>query len=299
MAVRVSQDVIASLSIANLAHTRVTQIVIDVMGQGGGVRVSQAALDVLTEAEPRPRVSQLALTVLSQAVGVRTTQFVISILVWNHEVLMPAIYPTLPGLTYSVIKRPKFYTGIGQSASGREVRVAYAANPLWEWDLTYNYLPDEQTGSSATPSDLQQILGFYLSQSGAFGGFLFQDPDDNAVTEQAIGTTDGTTTIWTLVRTYGGSDGTGTEPIGYVNSGVTFNLYLNGALQSGSTYDVLDTIPVNQQIRFHSAPTTGQAITASFGYYYYCRFQDDHYEFEKFYDKLWSLAKVTLMSLRG
>lgn len=300
MAIRSTQDVIAALTLSDAPHTLVTQLAVSVVATGVGVRTTQVAFEMLAYSSARGFASQIDLTAL---VGVSSnthvSQCVLSVLVWNYEVSMPSIYPTLAGLTYSVIKRPKWFTGVGVSASGREVRVAYAANPLWEWDLTYNYLPDYQSDSSTTPSDLKQLLGFYLSVSGGFGGFLFKDPDDNSVTGQAIGTTDGTTTMWTLVRTYGGGDGVGVEPIGYVNADITFNLYVAGTLVDPATYDVLNTTPVAQQIRFHTAPATGHAITADFGFYYYCRFKDDHYDFEKFMDRLWSLATVTLMSQRN
>lgn len=291
MAVRATQAIIASLSVAGLAHTQATQIVVNVMGTGS----------------PVTRATQLIPQVLRAGALVRATQISISVLVWNHGggtfpvigVTMPATYPTLPGLTYSVIKRPKWFTGIGTAATGREVRVAYAENPLWEYELTYNVLHDEPNPSAATASDLKTLMGFYLSMSGAFQPFLFLDPDDNNVTAQTIGATDGVATTWTLIRTYGGADGVGSEPIGYVNTGAPFNVYLNGVLVDPTTYDVLTTVPVNQQVRFHSAPTAGETVTVDMTYYYYVRFMDDHYDFEKFMDRLWSLGKVTLMSQRG
>jgi uncharacterized protein (TIGR02217 family) len=217
-----------------------------------------------------------------------------------RKLMSPPLYPTLPGLTYSVLKRPKFFTGVAQSASGREVRVSYAQNPLWEWDLTYNYLPDQQTDTSATPSDLKQIVGFYLAQAGSFQGFLFKDPDDNAVNGQYLGTGDGANAIFPLVRTYGGSDGTGTEPIGFLDTTVGFNVYVDGTPQApGTNYALGITQPVAQFVQFVGAPTAGAVITVDMGYYYYVRFQDDHYDFEKFMDRLWQLQKVTLMSLRN
>lgn len=212
---------------------------------------------------------------------------------------MPSIYPTLPGLTYSVIKRPKWFTGVGTAATGREVRVAYAQNPLWEWDLTYNWLPDEANPNAATASDIKQLMGFYLSMAGSFQTFLFLDPDDNAVTGQVIGTSDGINTTWTLLRTYGGGDGTGTEPIGYVNTALAFHVYVDAVLADPSTYTLLSTALVSQQIRFNTAPTTGKVISVDMSYYYAVRFSDDHYDFEKFMDRLWSVGKLTLMSQRG
>jgi uncharacterized protein (TIGR02217 family) len=286
MAVRVSQQVVASLSLSNIGYTQASQVVV-------------AAL--ATSTTTHVRASQITATALvGLAQRVRATQIAISILVWNYEVPVPALFPTLPGLGYSVIKRPKFFTGVGTSAIGREVRVAYATAPLWEWDLIYDYLPDEPTASAATSSDLKTLMGFYLATAGSFAGFAFQDPDDNTVTGQAIGETDGTTTTWTFVRTYGGNDGSGIEPIGWLNMGAPINIYVGGGMPvSSSTYDILNSAGCLQQVRFHSAPTSGQAITADFSFYYSVRFKDDSVDFEKFMNKLWSLKTISLMSQRS
>lgn len=284
MAVRATQDVIAALSAENLAHTLVTQ----------------ASVAVLADATGQTRATQLFLaTAAVMAARARVTWFALEVLVWIEEVTMPSVFPSLPGLAYSVIKRPLWATGIGTSVSLREVRVGYAQSPLWEWDLTFEYLPDQQTASSGTSSDLKELLGFYLAQAGALMGFLFKDPDDHQVTGQVIGTTDGTATNWTLTRTYGGGAGTGTEPVGYVDTSAAFHVYLGGVLADPASYDLLTTTPVLQQVKFHAAPAADQVITVDMTYFYYVRFKDDHYDFEKFMDKLWSQRQVTLHSLRN
>lgn len=215
-----------------------------------------------------------------------------------------AIYPTLPGLTFSVIKRPKWFTGIAQTASGREARVGYANASLWEWDLTYDYLPDQRTASSGTDSDLQTLIAFYQARSGAMHGFLFKDPDDHAITGQVIGQADGTTTDFTLYRQLGhdtivlDSDAP-LEPIGYVDATQPFNVYLNDVLVAPSSYGLALTTPVSQKVHFHAAPASGVAISVDMTFFYYVRFKDDIYEFEKFYDRLWSQRLLTLASLRG
>ena len=276
------------------------------------VRASQIAAEILVSSTPSPRASQIVAEILSQASPANrasqavaeilvsagfVSQIIAEILVWNHIMPTPAIFPTLPGLGYSTMKRPKVFTGSAQSGSGWQVRVGYSNYPLWEWDLTYDVLSDES--AEYPTNDLKTLVGFYLAMGGDLTPFLYCDPDDNAVTGQAIGTTDGTTTNWSLFRSFGGSNGSGTEPIGYVNTAEPFNLYLNGILQSSSTYSVLTTTPVNQQVKFNTAPTTGQAITVDMQFYYYVHFKDPTNEFEKFMEKLWSLKKITLESLRG
>jgi hypothetical protein len=282
LAVRATQ-IVASISVSDVPFVLVTQIVVAVATSPiAGVFATQVGLSAATAPLPVVRVSNLAL----------------SIMVWTHEVPMPALYPTLPGLGYSVIKRPRFYGGIGKSATGREVRVAYAVNPTWEWDLTYDYLPDQQTDSSATASDLKELIGFFLSQTGTLQAFRFLDPDDNQVSGQLIGETDGVTTAWVLQRSFGGSSGVGTEPIGWLNTDLAFNVYLDGALQDPASYDRLLTAGVFQQIRFHATPAAGKVISVDMHYYFSVRFSADTYDFEKFMDKLWSTQTITLVSQR-
>jgi hypothetical protein len=205
----------------------------------------------------------------------------------------PAIFPTLIGLGYSVIKRPIFYNASARSGSGWSIGVAYAVAPTWEWDLTFDILNDFNAAS-----DLRKLLGFYLGMNGDLERFLFLDPDDHSVTAQAVGTTDGATTIWTLARSYG-SGSVGIETIGYVNLGGAFVVYLGGTPQSGTTYDLVNTTPGRQQISFHTAPATGQAITVDMSYYYYVKFKDPTVDFEKFANQFWTVKKVTLESVRG
>jgi uncharacterized protein (TIGR02217 family) len=298
MAVRATQGVIASLSIVGVAHTQASQIVVAAM-------VTQAAAVRATAVQINALLGHPDLI----AVRARASWLVIEAIVWSidpwtgkpatDEAGMPGTFPVLPGLSYSVIKRPRHFTGIAASASGREVRVAYSLYPLWEWDLTFDYLPDKVTAAAATPSDLKQLLGFFLSNSGAMHGFNFRDPDDCSVTGQIIGTGDGANTNFLLVRTFGGSDGSGTEPIGGVDLSVPFHAYLNGILADPSTYDVVTASPVYQVLRFHSAPGASVTVTADMGFFFYVRFKEDQTDWEKFMDKFWSQRLLTLNSLRG
>src|SRR6266853_1952480 len=84
---------------------------------------------------------------------------------------MTAIFPSLPGLAWSVTKAPRFATRIQRAVSGRELRT---------------------------------LAGFFLQQQGAFQQFLFDDPTDGTVTGQAIGTGDSSANVFQLVRSMGG-----------------------------------------------------------------------------------------------
>lgn len=209
---------------------------------------------------------------------------------------LTVIYPTLH-IGYSSFKRPKWSAGTQNAANGREVRVGLWANPLWEWDLTYEYLPDEQL-NGITTNDLRTLMGFDLSTSGMFEPFLYLDPDDNQVTGQGIGNTNGVLSDYILFRTYGLNPYQGNEPVGQVNLAETFNLYIDNALVDPSTYDVNRDSPVHNYVHFHTLPDAGLSLSVDMSYYYLARISDDKIDFEKFMNLLWSLKKITLMSVR-
>lgn len=109
------------------------------------------------------------------------------------------VFPTLPGLTWDVIRRPNFSTRIQTATSGKKNTAAFWTYPIWDFSLTYNFLR-ETTGYT----ELQTLAGFFLARQGGFDSFLYTDPIDNAVTGQAVGTGDGVTTAWVLPRAWAG-----------------------------------------------------------------------------------------------
>lgn len=223
-------------------------------------------------------------------------------------------YPRrLPGLSTNVVRRPKHSVELQTHTSGGEVRLSYWSEPLWEYDLTYNVLRDGFRNGQAY-DELRQIEGLFLACAGSLQGFSFWDCDDYSVTRQAIATTDGISTAYTLKRTYGANDPAfgyqGTEAIGFLDlnpqglkSGQSpFNLYIDGVLVDVSDpvygYTLATAYPKQQQIVFNSAPPSGHAISVDMFYLWYVRFSADSLDFEKFMHQLWALKKVTLVSLR-
>ncbi len=177
--------------------------------------------------------------------------------------------------------------------SGRELRIADQLNPIWTFTLTYEILRDKHdtrgpSGLGAGFDELRTLAGFFLQQQGAFAPFLFDDPTDDAVLAQAIGTGNSSTTVFQLVRNFGGFS----EPI--VAPNLVSAIYFNGVLQSSSGYTVDAATGL---ITFTAPPPSGQAISADFTYYFRVRFADDTAEFENFMYQLWSLKQVKLQSV--
>ena len=282
MAVRVSQ-LVGEIQLVDVPHTLVTQIVSEVqVGDISFVRTTQLVAEVLSVDDRFARASQIYLLVLCNSVG--------------RE--MPAVYPTLIGLDYSVIKRPITFGEVGQAASGREVRIAYSDVNVWEWELTYSYLPDF-SGAGSTTSDMKTMMGFFLQTRGNIFGFLFKDPDDHHMTIGGFAFTDGVTSDYTISRFFNDDGDSPREPIGYVDTSEPVQVYLDADLQDPSSYDVVTTLPCRQQIHFHSTPASGRVVAVTCTFYFYVRFKDPQYDFEKFANQIWSLNKIVLRSLKG
>lgn len=190
----------------------------------------------------------------------------------------------LPGLTFSVHKRPNFKTKIVEAASGNEVRNAMMQYPRWEFELSYEFLED----SSGAESSLKTIMGFFLARQGSFDSWLFKDPDDYLVTGGYCGEADGVTTEFPFCRTMGEFH----EKVGQVDTANTINVYVDGVLVDPADYTV--TLP--NLIVFDSAPASGD-VTADFQFFFACRFLEDSADFEKFMDKLWTYQQCEFRSI--
>jgi len=202
------------------------------------------------------------------------------------------IFPSLPGLAWSVTKTPTFQTRIQRAVSGRELRALDYPYPLWQFTLVFDLLRDNPT---AGYDELRTLMGFFMLCQGSFGTFLFRDPSDHRVTSQQIGIGNASTTIFQLQRAMGSTlpGGGFLEPI--VAPDVVSGLYLDGITQSPGSYSV---DPETGLVTFSTAPGSGLIITADYSYYFRCRFIDDSYAFENFMFQLWQLKKLTFISVR-
>lgn len=201
----------------------------------------------------------------------------------------PPSFPTLAGQGWCVHKKPTFSTIVVSHVSGREVRDALYANPIWSFELTFDGLTSSSSAFSGLGAQsLQGLMGLFLQMQGRFGTFLYTDPTDNSVAAQALGVGDGSTTIFAFARTLGGF----LEPVGWVVS--VSNVYLNGVNQASGW-----TLTAPNTLTFASAPGLGVAITASFTYAFQCRFDDDNLDFEEFMSALWRLESLKFRSVRA
>ena len=202
------------------------------------------------------------------------------------------VFPSLPGLAWSVSKTPTFQTRIQRAVSGRELRALDYPYPLWQFTLVFDLLRDNP---AAGYDELRTLMGFFMLCQGAFGTFLFRDPSDDQVTGQQIGVGNASATIFQLQRSMGATlpGGGFLEPILAPN--LVSAVYLDGVTQSPASYGV---DPRTGLVTFATAPGSGLVITADYSYYFRCRFIDDSYAFEDFMFRLWQLKKLTFISVR-
>lgn len=193
-----------------------------------------------------------------------------------------AVFPSLPGLSWPLVRSPIWKTGIQTTQSGRELRAAFMSYPLYKWSLQFDVL---RTASANT--EFQQLIGFFNARSGSFDSFLFSDPDDNTVTQQNIGSGNGTQTQFQLVKSYGGM----VEPVLAVNT-IT-QVRVNGVATSAYTVNVMTGI-----ITFTTAPPSGQAIDWTGTFYYQCRFLADTYDFNRVFNGIYECTKLEFTSIK-
>jgi hypothetical protein len=206
------------------------------------------------------------------------------------------VFPTLPGLTYSIHKRPTWATLISKAVSGREVRSPQQAFPLWEFELVIDFLRDQTQNQvpwrdNAGRHDLTLISQLYFACNGPYAPFYFDDESDNSRRGQVIGTGDGATTNFIASRAWGFGALSVNEPVGGINSLDT--VYFNGDETSGVAYSFSGNV-----ISFVSPPPTATVISIDFSFYYLCRFLEDTQDYEQFMKNLWTLKSLKFRSIK-
>jgi uncharacterized protein (TIGR02217 family) len=221
------------------------------------------------------------------------------------------LFPKVRGLGWTVTKNPTFSTEIQSSLAGREVRVQNFQNPIWEFTLAYEYLlndPRSRDENEQTP--LETLVGFFLARGGQFDDFLMNESDltqrleDSVYSGQPIGTGDGITKNFQLVRNVGGFLEACQNP---ANQSAT--VYVSGRTPALQVQGVDYTISLGL-VSFTSAPAVGAAITADFTFLHRVRFDAgttrgnsasgtrEGIEFSNFYFNLYECKEVQLISVR-
>ena len=199
-----------------------------------------------------------------------------------------ASFPVWPGIAWKILKTPVMSTRVLGAASGKEYRAQNWSYPRWKFSIPIGFMRQY-----STYTEQQTLIGFILSAAGQFANWLYQDPFDNTATNQSVGTGNGTILAFPLVRTIGGF----TEPI--LACTVLTAVYLNGVLQSGGSYSLIQTGSYyNDTINFSTPPGAGVLVTATFTFNFVCRFSADENEFQNDLLNIWSMKSIDFESVK-
>jgi uncharacterized protein (TIGR02217 family) len=192
------------------------------------------------------------------------------------------IFPTLPGLTWSVTKEPEFNTKVQTSVNMTELRASFSATPVYTYSLTYDVLRDDTLND-----ELRELGGFFMARYGRFDSWLFTDPTDNAVTDQVFGTGNGSVTTFQLERSFGDFS----EKVSNVNAISEITV----ANVPTANYTVSST----GLVTFAAAPGANEVVRWTGTYYFRCRFREDGQEFENFMYQLWNTQSLQFRANLG
>ena len=191
------------------------------------------------------------------------------------------IYPDLLGLSFGSVKTPEFKTNIKQSLSGYEARTTLRTYPLWNFQLSYEFLRTD-----TTINELKALVGFYLQCKGSYDTFLYKDAYDNVITNQIFGIGNGSSKNFQLIRDFGGFVDLIQAP-----DTSTLNVMINGVTTTAYTV-------TNGVIIFNTAPANGATLSWSGNFYFPCRFTNDELELTHFMRDLWEAKKVNFVSVK-
>jgi len=188
---------------------------------------------------------------------------------------------------------PERRTQIVELASGDEERNASWANSRRRYDAAYGV---------RRADDLAAVVAFFEARNGRLYGFRWKDWGDYkscvpsgtpAATDQAIGTGDGTTTIFQLVKAYSSGAQTWMRAITKPVAG-TVVVALTGAVQNtGWSVDTTTGI-----VTFTTAPANGAAVTAGFEFDVPVRFDTDRLDVTMDIERLGSITSIPLIEVR-
>ena len=188
---------------------------------------------------------------------------------------------------------PERRTTIVELASGDEERNASWANSRRRYDVSYGI---------RRADDLAKVVAFFEARNGRLHGFRFKDWSDYrsclpsqmpSPTDQRIGTGDGVTTTFQLVKGYASGAQVWTRAITKPAPG-TVTIALNGTPQaSGWSVD-----PATGVVSFAAAPGDGVAITAGFEFDVPVRFDSDVLDVTLDIERLGSITSIPLLEIR-
>jgi uncharacterized protein (TIGR02217 family) len=190
---------------------------------------------------------------------------------------------------------PRRLTDIVTLASGREERNARWAHSLRRYDAGLGV---------RTLDALYAVIAFFEERRGRLYGFRFRDRIDcrsgppsaaRSATDQRIGTGDGATATFQLVKTYGLAHAPYTRPVVKPVAG-TVRVAVNGGEQSTAAFTCDETTGLVTFTPGH-APPAGAAVTAGFEFDVPVRFDTDELDIDLSAFEAGEIPKIPLLEI--
>ena len=204
-----------------------------------------------------------------------------------HEVRFP------DNISRSARGGPKRSTQVVELASGDEERNASWANSRRVYDVAYGIRKSD---------DLAAVVAFFEARNGKLYGFRFKDWADyksclpsqiSAPTDQAVGTGDGATVDFQLVKSYASG---GVSWVRKITKPVTGTVRIAvGGIEAASGWTVDTTTGI---VTFDAAPGAGAVITAGFQFDVPVRFDTDQLDVTLDIERLGSISSIPLIEVR-
>ena len=209
-----------------------------------------------------------------------------------HEVLFPL------DVALKSAGGPERRTDIVSFGSGREERNARWAHSRRRFDAGYGV---------KTLAELQRVVAFFEERRGRLYGFRWRDRLDatSAATgvvisplDQGIGTSDGTTATFQLVKTYGSGFAPYQRAIVKPVAGSVRIAVDHVEAVGGTAFTVDATTGIVTFLAGH-IPAAGQAITAGFQFDVPVRFDTDYLEVDLSAFTAGAIPKIPLVEIRA
>jgi uncharacterized protein (TIGR02217 family) len=209
-----------------------------------------------------------------------------------HEVLFPL------DVALKSAGGPERRTDVVVLGSGREERNARWAHSRRRYDAGYGV---------KTFDALSQVVAFFEERRGRLYGFRWRDRLDNtsaapdvavSPTDQAIGTGDGTSATFQLVKAYGSIYSPYQRPIAKPVAGSVQIAVAGTESVEGTDFTVETTTGVVTFLAGH-IPASGAAITAGFLFDVPARFDTDYLEVDLSAFAAGAIPKIPLVEIRA
>lgn len=187
------------------------------------------------------------------------------------------VFPFFPSMAWSSTKTEQWDVTVMKSGSKKRKTFTSQAYPEWVIKCSYTALNNDE---------IEQLAGFVAKVKGQLLPFLWKDFEDYKQEKVRIGTGNGVTKDFQLLRNYADEYA---EPIYDIVPG-TLTVYVDGIA-------VPYTLGTDGLVSLTSAAANGKAVTASFEYYWRMAF-DDSVTWENFWYSYYKLNTITLVSAR-